>query len=48
MPSRSYVLPDRFVVMAFAGNQKVHEAIGAPVAASIAFGPDPQQLDGLY
>ncbi|MGL4967678.1 MAG: hypothetical protein ACRC67_41060 [Inquilinus sp.] len=46
-PSRSYVLPDRFVVMAFVGNQKVHEAVGAPVAASIAFGPDPQLLEGV-
>jgi hypothetical protein len=45
-PSRSYVLPDRFVVMAFSGNQKVHEAVGIPVSASIAFGPDPQQLTG--
>ncbi len=46
-PSRSYVLPDRRVVMAFVGNQKVHEAVGAPVAASIAFGPDPQLLEGV-
>ena len=47
VPSRAFVLPDRFVVMAFAGNRKVHEAVGAPVAATIAFGPDPQQLTGF-
>ena len=45
-PSRSDLLPDRFVVMAFAGARKVHEAIGAPIASSVAFGPDPQQLNG--
>ncbi len=47
VPPRSYVLPDRFVVMAFVGNTKVHEATGAPIAASIAFGPDPQLLAGV-
>jgi hypothetical protein len=47
VPPRSYVLPDRFVVMAFVGDTKVHEAIGAPIAASIAFGPDPQLLAGV-
>ena len=41
VPSRASVLPDRFVVMAFAGNRTVHEVVGAPVAATIAFGPDP-------
>ena len=45
-PSRSELLPDRFVVMAFAGARKVHEAIGAPITSSVAFGPDPQQLNG--
>jgi hypothetical protein len=44
---RSRAMPDRFVVMAFAGGEKVHEAPGRHIPDDLTPGPDPQQLEGF-
>jgi hypothetical protein len=46
------VMPDRFVVMTFAGGAQLHEVVGEPVADPLVLGPDPRaegdlrQVDG--
>lgn len=42
---RSNVMPDRFVVMTFAGDDLVHEVVGAPIPDPLILGPDPQALE---
>lgn len=40
------VMPDRFVVMTFAGGERIHEVVGEPVPDPLVLGPDPQATGG--
>jgi len=50
---RSYVMPDRFVVIAFVGDARAYEVVGALIPDPLILGPDPRaavpdlsQVDG--
>jgi hypothetical protein len=42
---RTYVMPDRFVVMTFNGGFKSHEVVGAQIPDPLILGPDPQAAE---
>ena len=41
-------MPDRFVVMGYAGGSEVVRALGNPIPTPLIVGPDPQQLEDEY